>query len=104
MTARRIRDIEKVARVAPVATIAVVLFPDDFRWEVVAATIAELRGRRRAMLPVLVTAHPRRFESLADQGALIVTRPAWGFTILDAIRAHIDGNGARKPQKARGYG
>jgi hypothetical protein len=67
---------------------AVVLFPDDYRWEKVVATLADLAALRPPARPVLVTAHPQRFEALADaKDVIIMPRPVWGWTILDAIRA-----------------
>ena len=58
------------------------------------------RATRPAALPVLVTAHPKRFETLTDgDKVLVVPRPVWGWTILDAIRAHLDGVPlARQPE------
>ncbi len=70
-------------------TLAIVLFPDDFRWEKVVATLADLAAQRPKALPVLVTANPQRFERVTPSGhVLIVPRPVWGWTIVDAIRAH----------------
>jgi hypothetical protein len=94
--ARCTRDLLDCVRFAPASTLAFVLFPDDFRWETVIATIAELTESRPKALPVLVTSQPQRFESLtAPDSVLIVPRPAWGWTILDAIRAHLDGDGSK---------
>ena len=67
-------------------TLAVVLFPDDFPWEHVVSTLADLATQHPGILPVLVTAHRQRFQNLAAEEVLIVPRPAWGWTILDAIR------------------
>lgn len=94
--ARCTRDVAECVHSAPATTTAFVLFPDDFHWENVAAAISELRQLRPRALRVLVTSQPRRFEDLASPDSdVIVARPAWGWTILDAIRAHIDGAGAR---------
>ena len=76
-------------------THAFILFPDDFRWEQVVATLAELAEQRPHALPVLVTAHPQRFGDRVAGSVLIVPRPAWGWSILDAIRAHLDGQVVR---------
>jgi len=71
-------------------THAFVIFPDDYRWESVVAAIADLDVAHPKALPVLVTAQPKRFEALVDrERVVIIARPAWGWTILDAIRAHV---------------
>jgi hypothetical protein len=78
------RELVACGKLTSERTLAIILFPDDFRWETVVATLAELRPQT---LPVLVTAHPQRFETLASNEVLIVPRPVWGWTILDALRA-----------------
>lgn len=88
------RWIERAAEVAEGAS-AVVIFPDDFEWDaVVLALTACMRSNPRA-LPVIVTNAPQRLEPVVwpDGGVipLVVPKPAWGWTILDAIRAHFDG-------------
>jgi hypothetical protein len=94
--ARCTRDVAECARFAPATTTAFVLFPDDFQWEKVAAAIGELRELRPRALRVLVTSHPRRLEELASADSdVVVARPAWGWTILDAIRAHVGGEMAQ---------
>lgn len=90
VVARAIDDIDTMSRVVRGKLDALVLFPDDFRWERVITAIADLADRRPNALPVLVTAYPKRFEELAGARVLIVPRPAWGWRILDAIRAHVD--------------
>jgi hypothetical protein len=74
------------------STVAFVLFPDEFRWEKVISALADLAEQRPKLLPVLVTARPQRFENLTSAPAktLIVPRPAWGWPILEAIRARLD--------------
>jgi len=73
---------------------AVVVFPDDFAWEAVVSALTQCRARNPRALPVVVTQTPQRFESLAwpDEGTvpLLVPKPAWSWTILDAIRAHLN--------------
>ena len=96
VNARCTRDVGECVRSAPATTMAFVLFPDDFLWDSVAAAISELRELRPRALRVLVTSQPRRFEELASPDSdVIVARPAWGWTILDAIRAHFDGAKSR---------
>jgi hypothetical protein len=76
------------------AVSAVVLFPDDFAWDATVTTLAECRAKSPRVPFVLVTRTPQRFEALvsADAAALsvVVPKPAWSWTILDAIRAHVD--------------
>jgi hypothetical protein len=85
--------IEKMPAMTPPASV-VVLFPDDFAPEDVSSALAILRSRRPKTLAVLVTKEPRRFESLpsgeSDVVPLVVPKPVWGWTILDAIRARLD--------------
>jgi hypothetical protein len=97
VAARCTRDLEECTRVASASdgNVAVVIFPDDFRWEKVVAALAEVAGIRPPVLPLLVTAHPQKFETLsAAEDVVIMPRPIWGWTILDAIRSRIS---ARKP-------
>ena len=72
----------------------VVLFPDDFRPDLVFSALATLRSKRPETLPVIVTKEPKRFESLSSPEncivPLVIPRPVWGWTILDAIRAKFD--------------
>jgi hypothetical protein len=75
---------------------AVVVFPDDFEWEtVVPALNACLHSSPRA-LPVVVTNAPQRFEAFVGPDdcelPLVIPRPAWGWTILEAIRSHLTGS------------
>ena len=86
--ARCTRDLAACTRFASEAArnVAVVLFPDDFRREKVLAALTDLASTP-TVLVVLVTAHPRKFEQ-AD-GVIIMPRPAWGWSILEAIRAHV---------------
>lgn len=87
--AKSLRDIEDCVRTAPASAVAFVLFPDDYRWETVLSTLASLTEKRPRVLPVLVTAHPRRFDGLVDpEHVVVVARPAWGWTIAEAIRSH----------------
>ena len=67
------------------------LFPDDFALTDVMEAVELLVRDRPDVLPVLVTCNPRRFRSLAEAlgaktPAVVIPKPAWGWTILDAIR------------------
>jgi hypothetical protein len=73
---------------------AVVLFADDFPEREVVGFVTGLVGGRRGILPVLVTAEPLRFLRLmrSDDPAfvpIVLPKPAWGWTILDAIRGRM---------------
>jgi len=94
------RHIEKASEMTPPASSAVVLFPDDFRSEAVTSALASLRTQRPSALPVLVTKEPKQFELLpsSDGGLLplVVPKPVWGWTILDAIRARLDSESPKR--------
>ena len=76
------------------ATTAVVLFPDDFGNADVLTTIRALRRARPKVLLVVVTRDPRRSASVcsADDRStapIVLPKPSFGWSILDAIRAHL---------------
>lgn len=101
VAARSTRALEECLRFAPLTTLAFVLFPDEFRHEDVVATLAALAQKQPAALPVLVTAEPQSFERLTVPDVLIVPRPAWGWTILDAIRAHDERRQTKQLERPR---
>jgi hypothetical protein len=75
------------------ATTAVVLFPDDFPERDVIALVGRLRRSRPRVLLLLVTRDPQRFgDAVASDGKstppLVLPKPSFGWSILDAIRAH----------------
>ena len=91
VTTSTTRQIERSAQIGSGVS-AIVVFPDDFEWDgVVQALISWLSSNPRA-LPVVVTNAPQRFEDLDwpknTTIPFVVPRPAWGWKILDAIRAH----------------
>jgi hypothetical protein len=91
VTARCTRDLVECTTFATVTTIAFVLFPDDFIPEKVVALVADLARARPKAMSLLVTSDPHPFESLTSRhDVLVMPRPVWGWTILDAIRAHLD--------------
>jgi hypothetical protein len=102
VTARCTRDLVECTTFAPAATSALVLFPDDFIPEKVVALIADLGRARPKAMSLLVTSDPRRFESLTSRhNVLVMPRPVWGWTILDAIRAHLDRCGSKDTRAGR---
>jgi hypothetical protein len=85
--ARRIEGTAETARGAS----AIVLFPDDFDRKAVLTALTECRRRLPTALQILVTSSPEGFRSLeapvAGPTPVLVAKPAWGWTILDAILA-----------------
>ncbi|HYQ42166.1 MAG TPA: hypothetical protein VER11_09360 [Polyangiaceae bacterium] len=74
---------------------AVVLFPDEFSAKDVLRELGRLRREQPSVLPLLVTREPRRYvDAIAVKGAglapIVIPKPAWGWTILDAIRLAVE--------------
>lgn len=91
---RGARALDEASR-APRATTAIVIFPDDFHAPDVMHAVASLHTALPAALVVLVTARPRLFHGAfpagpTSGGTLILPKPVFGWTILDAIRSHQD--------------
>ena len=96
------RRIELCLEIVPPASSAVVFFPDDFPSSALIAALAAMRRNRPTALVVLVTSAPRRFENLARDGhpaSLVLAKPAWGWTLLDAIRGRLDGGSSESETK-----
>ena len=92
VAAHGMRTVRNASTIAA-ATTAVVLFPDDFAHGDVLTMITELRRARPRVLLVVVTREPKKLEPvLAPDGRslppLVLPRPSFGWSILDAIRAH----------------
>ncbi|AKV02687.1 hypothetical protein AKJ09_09350 [Labilithrix luteola] len=86
------RRLEDCLDEASDAAFALVLFPDDFAWRSVEAVVAELAARCKDTLLIVVTSRLKDFERFAraHENVAVVPRPVWGWTILDAIRAHAE--------------
>lgn len=82
------RVVERTCDLVAAARCAVILFPDDFPETKVRAMLASLKRLRPSAVQVLVTGNLQRFAGSA--GALVLAKPAFGWTILDAIRARFD--------------
>jgi len=70
---------------------AVVLFPDEFSLKDVVRELGRLRREQPRVLSLLITCEPRRYvESVVAKvpglAPIVIPKPAWGSTILDAIR------------------
>jgi hypothetical protein len=90
VTSNGTRELDAVSVVPPAAT-AVVLFPDDFKRSDVESTILALRRARPKLFIVLVTGAPQHLGAALEPDGrsvppLVLPRPAFGWTILDAIR------------------
>ncbi|HVW27405.1 MAG TPA: hypothetical protein VHC69_18705 [Polyangiaceae bacterium] len=96
-TTRGTHQIDGAAKVSAGAS-AVVVFPDDFTWSAVLPALRACSRTHPDILILIVTSAPQRFEALvwpeASTTPLTVPKPAWGWTILDAIRAHLDDSSA----------
>jgi len=92
-TVQSTRRLEKCPVMVPAFAAAIVLFPDDFPRDAVFRTLAELHSQRPNALLVLVTSEPKQFQGLPSGDGriapLVVPKPVWGWTILDAIRARL---------------
>jgi hypothetical protein len=67
---------------------AVVVFPDELEPAAVRAALDAARDARPEILILVVTASPRRFAGAA-RGARVLPKPVFGWTLVDAIRAHV---------------
>ena len=86
------------ARVSAAST-AVVLFPDDYPAEAGGRFVEALRHARPRVLVMAVTREPERLAALSLLGGddaaesvapLVLPKPSFGWSIVDAIRAHAD--------------
>ena len=92
LVARGLRTLDAMAMVTATRA-AVVLFPDGF--DTVAAVVLArvIRAKRGDLLLLIVTSNAPRFQEVARPVGRSVTpqlfpKPAFGWTILDAIRNH----------------
>jgi hypothetical protein len=76
------------------SAVAVVLFPDEFRTDEMLAAILRLRATQPSLLILLITRDPHRFGSaIRGDGKsippVVLPKPSFGWTILDALREHV---------------
>ena len=72
---------------------AMVLFPDEFSFDHVERELIRLRRDSPDLLLVLVTSELKRYAAIANGGGrapVLIPKPAWGWSILDAIRSAIE--------------
>lgn len=68
----------------------VVVFPDDYPEDWIRRELAALHERQAARLIVIVTSqaatYARGLDDEAQRPYAVIPKPAWGWTIVDAIR------------------
>jgi len=84
------RELEGTRAKGP-APNAIVFFPDEFATEDALRVMVRAHRQRPAVRLVVVTHHRKRFADAFDaddEGVVpvIIPKPAWGWTILEAIR------------------
>jgi hypothetical protein len=90
------RMVDRVLEMTPPSSAAVILFPDDFQEEAVVSALGALQRERPNVLAVIVSHEPQRFAQVPGTRRsehpvpLVIPKPAWAWTILDAIRARLD--------------
>ncbi|HKU45204.1 MAG TPA: hypothetical protein VJR89_43895 [Polyangiales bacterium] len=89
-TSRRLHDAATLCANAS----ALLLFPDEFDEADVLASLRALRAQNPRLLLLVVTAAPQRVHAAWNPNPLaprtvVLTKPTFGWTLLDAIRAHL---------------
>jgi hypothetical protein len=72
---------------------AVVIFPDEFPSQAVSTLVQALLFENHELVVVLVTGTPQMFRFASGSPperapVIVLPKPAFGWTILDALRAH----------------
>jgi hypothetical protein len=88
------RTLDAILRL-PEQTTALVLFPDGFASADVIERARALRRDYPRLLLLLITAEPHRFSAALSndsdkRSTLILPKPVFGWTIVDAIRLHAE--------------
>jgi hypothetical protein len=86
--ARGTRSLDRGCEMVAPPRSVLVVFPDDFPVIKVFAALAALKQRCPSAAQVLVTKDFRRFASI--EGAVVIPKPVWGWTILDAVRTGLE--------------
>jgi hypothetical protein len=86
---RSSRQLLEVGSIAAHAR-ALVLFPDEFELRQVSQVLALARSVRARLPILLITGAPQRFTAALDltPPPIVLPKPAFGWTILEAIRTH----------------
>lgn len=87
--------VERLIEMTPPSAAAIVFFPDEYSPEVAAHALGTLKKLRPDVLAVIVTNEPRRFVEATGEtdlagSPLVMPKPAWAWTIMDAVRARLD--------------
>ena len=98
--------IERLIEMTPVAAAAVILFPDEYSPDVALGALGTLKKLRPDVLAVVVTNEPRRFVDATGEedpaaSPLVMPKPAWAWTIMDAVRARLDARPQEPPIDAQ---
>lgn len=84
---------EFVRRLACGSPFTSVFFPDDFVADQVDAAVDALRSASAGFSSVVVTRAPQRFDGRFARGEariVVLAKPAWGWTIRDAILGRVE--------------
>jgi hypothetical protein len=86
--------IERLIEMTPPAAAAVIIFPDEYSADAASRALATLEKLRPEVLAVIVTNEPKRFVATGAgdpaTAPLVMPKPAWAWTIMDAVRARLD--------------
>lgn len=91
-----VRPVPVVGRTLQVPRLddAIVVFPDEFAASDMVALVTVLSEDQRNPLLVLVTSNLARYARLGvtepQKRVVILPRPAWGWSIVDAVRACVE--------------
>jgi DNA-binding NtrC family response regulator len=88
ISVRGTRSLDDACEMVAAARSVVLLFPDDFPTAKVLAVLTRLKRQRPGAVPVLVTKDAQRFA--AADGAMVIPKPVWGWTLLDTVRRHLE--------------
>jgi hypothetical protein len=94
------RELERVVEMTPPSATAVIVFPDEYAQLAVDKALLALHRDRSRALVVIVTHEPQRFEAHTTRSGasppLVIPKPAWAWTIVDAVRARLGSTSLRE--------
>lgn len=96
--------LERIVDMTHPLAAAVILFPDEYEPAVARAALGLLKSARPNVLAVIVTHEPHRFEESGEASRglaapLVLAKPAWAWTILDAVRARLQALSSVRPEE-----